>query len=407
MTVPPPMPPPGPTSFPPQPPSATITPRSASPLPGFFGRLGTSPRPGAATIGGETYRLLLAQLRDIRAEAQHLVELLSEFQTPIDLTDPAARRAEVATKLASLAPLVEADASKVGARLAVVHELLAAAPALHDWAGDEITRLENAWDRALVRSLPAVASASDSEQLRGYLEQAEHSLGRVIQYAARLTIPSRLNDHLAALRPGQTLDFHATFSDELPDVGARAELLRFLAAHPLDVAGLVDAEHGRIYRVAPSARRRWASLGLIFALVVLGGIVPVVLTRISGWTGAADWPIEATRSTELLAAYVFIVLGAVAHLVVDALKQVRSEDRQRITALNDLVLWSHVKELPHATAVVSLWIGLIGLAFTTDPIGWELAFFVGYSIDSVVDLFVGRFTAAASTRVAAIEQRVM
>ncbi len=123
-------------------------------------------------------------------------------EAPIDLTDPAARRAEVTARLASLPPLVEAGASKVAARLSVVDEVLETAPALHDWAGDEITRLENAWERAAVWSLPTVASAGDSEQLRRYLEQAEHSLRRVIQYAARLTIPTRLNDHLAALRPG-------------------------------------------------------------------------------------------------------------------------------------------------------------------------------------------------------------
>jgi hypothetical protein len=43
-------------------------------------------------------------------------------------------------------------------------------------------------------------------------------------------------------------------------------------------------------------------------------------------------------------------------------------------------------------AIVSLIIGFIALAFLEPSIQWQIAFFVGYSIDSFVDVFLQRFT---------------
>jgi hypothetical protein len=228
----------------------------------------------------------------------------------------------------------------------------------------------------------------------------------VIEHAARLTIPARLNDHLATLRPGRSIDFHATFLDELPDERLRTDLLEFLRDRPREVRGIIDAATGRVYAVSPSRLRRLGSVILTLGLVLLGFGLAIILTRVETWTGAGDWPIAPARLADLMVAYLFIVVGAAVHLLVDILKQARSAEQQTITAIGDLMLWAHVKEIPNAIAAVSLWVGLVGIAFTTDSVSWELAFFVGYSIDSFVDLFLARFSARASAGVAASETRV-
>ena len=65
-------------------------------------------------------------------------------------------------------------------------------------------------------------------------------------------------------------------------------------------------------------------------------------------------------------------------------------------------MWIHVKELSIAMSIISLWIGVIGLAWLQGDVMPSNAFFVGYSIDSFMDLFLERFATTASTKAKAI-----
>jgi hypothetical protein len=75
-----------------------------------------------------------------------------------------------------------------------------------------------------------------------------------------------------------------------------------------------------------------------------------------------------------------------------------------LLAVHDWLLWLHVKESALLMGVLYIWVGLIGLAFTVDTVQWAMAFFVGYSIDSFVDLFLQRFSQAASARTEALRE---
>ena len=55
--------------------------------------------------------------------------------------------------------------------------------------------------------------------------------------------------------------------------------------------------------------------------------------------------------------------------------------------------------------IVSLWVALLGLAYVR-KVDVGTAFFVGFSIDSFVDLFLERFTSAASAKTQAITAQI-
>ena len=138
---------------------------------------------------------------------------------------------------------------------------------------------------------------------------------------------------------------------------------------------------------------------MIFGAVVLGVVITYVAANLGDWLNLANWPIHSDRSAELLVAYTLVIAGGVAHIAVQVLKQGRVEGAATFTAIEEWALWMHVKELSILAGIVTLWVGFIGLAVTMSHIDWLTAFAVGYSIDSVADLYLQRFQSAASAAV--------
>ena len=68
--------------------------------------------------------------------------------------------------------------------------------------------------------------------------------------------------------------------------------------------------------------------------------------------------------------------------------------------MTDWLLWVHVKETPIVYGIVSLWVGLVGMTALGQG-GVSGAFFIGYSLDSFVDLFLSRFETGATAAVEA------
>jgi hypothetical protein len=228
--------------------------------------------------------------------------------------------------------------------------------------------------------------------------EAEAHFDELIYHCCLVTIPPRVNQHLETLRVGQRLDFHDAFRDEVAKDADRARLLKYLSVHPAAVSGLVDADAGVIYYVSPDGGRRLRSFAMIGAALLGGAGIAIVLARLGSWLSLVEWPVPPQRTGELLVAYLFLVIGAAAHIGVDVLKQSRSGTGTAPSALDDGLLWVHVKEVPIVAGIASLWVGLLGLAVLQPSVGWQTAFFVGYSIDSFVDLFLQRFGQFATSR---------
>jgi hypothetical protein len=373
-----------------------------------------APVPTATEAG---YAQMLGLLREVRAEIQNLRRILMDIKHKAELTDAGTRTREILITLRSNQPLYDRNTAQIGARLGELRSLLRAQPSLYDRYGDEITHIENHWERAAhhwpqVESLPEPAEASAGEEEEAAPDvvltaeevvrqagRAASSLDRLIYHAGLLTIPGRLNQHLEQLRIGQKLDFHATFADEVPDQEARQQILHYLGARPMAIHnGIIDAEKGVVFRASPSPGRRKLSYVLITLAVIAGALLTLLVAEMGEWLDLENWPVSPGQSTDLLVGYAFVIAGGAVHLGVDAIKQARASSGQSFLALEDWFVWIHINEIGVIVGVISMWIGFFGLLFLSGRVDWQTAFLVGYSIDSFVDMFLQRFNTSLTMR---------
>ena len=348
---------------------------------------------------GNPAQRLFGLVREIRAECQNIGRSLDAITTALALTAPAARAAEVATGVAGLNVVLTENVDSVNGRFAGLRSLLDSYSSLYDAAGDETTALENLW-RRLTAAL-AWPDPSDEAAIRAGLDTARGLINEIEWHAALITIPPRAKRHMAALRVGNKLPFDATFSDELSDVNQRTKMLIYLREHPTFIDGVVDVAGRVIIRASPNLARRMVSYiglpafailgGLLYVNVLTGGI-PFTDVTFAGVTG-----IRPERFDDLLQAYVLVIFGQLAHIVIEAVKQQQRGD-DGFLALDDWLMWIHVRETSIAVGIVVVWLSLYGLAqaFPTSIPG-VTAFTAGYSIDSLLGLFITRFETTMAT----------
>jgi hypothetical protein len=341
-------------------------------------------------------------VRDIRADAQNLELALKELVATGDTEDKEARGRAIATHLAETKAIFESTRESIASRFQSIRELLDAEPEVYDLVGDGVSNMENTWSR-LRLGWPRESGADPDGAVRAAkkLEDLTHAL---IFDAGLLTIPARVNSHLQQLRIGQTLDFHKTFQDELPDRDERIRILRDLQAHPALIDGVVDADSGTIVHASSNSGRRALSYIVPTAAVIAGGVAtyyaPVIVHAMD-----PEAVITADRARELIVGYVAMFAGAAAHIVISALKQARANDPGAFTALEEWATWVHVKEMAILGGVLTVWIGFIGLALTLPKLDWFTSFAAGYGIDSIADLYLQRFETSVSSAVKAITDK--
>jgi hypothetical protein len=347
--------------------------------------------------------LFLGQIREIRAEAQNLQRYALELKGK--LTNQHLNITEIAKTWQTVQmPAYQQNAARVKELFAVLRKLMDDNPMLLDQDGDAIVTMENVWER-VDPQWPRFPENGEPDEnaLLAQIAEVDAILCEVIKAAEILTLPDRINDRLRELRVGQTINFHAEFSDELPEQAARMIALNYLHAHPLMVLGVVDVENGLIYRASSSAWQRRLSPVYIALPAILGAFLVYL-----GYSYLLMGNVPRNFSVVLpyVTAYIAVIAGGFAHTAVDAVKQYRTDKGQSFTALGDLLMWIHVKQAPIFASILLLWMGFVGLILTQQGPDWEAAFFIGYSIDSFVDLFLQRFTSVASTRTDAIRTQL-
>ncbi|HEU0021779.1 MAG TPA: hypothetical protein VFR55_08925 [Dehalococcoidia bacterium] len=221
-----------------------------------------------------------------------------------------------------------------------------------------------------------------------------------------LTIPPRLNHWLRNSRPGYYIPFHEVFKDELPEYEDRASVLGFLAWSPEALqGGLVDVDSGLIYRYSRNARDRLLSfLILIVAFFAAAGII----------VGAAylpleTWPLDPTVLPTLLIGWAALLAGLVVHVGIGIAKRVQAQrGRPPIIAVGDLPLLVNAKVGHILLKILLTLVGLFGLLFSlgvesTTPVN---AFLVGYTLDSVFELFGAGIEQRAGAQMTALRKQV-
>ncbi len=342
-------------------------------------------------------RRMFGFLREIRAACQYLQDRIAETLKTAASMDAAARAAYVTGNL-SRAVLDRVD-QRISPELEAIQQLFTADVDEFEWCADDVTRITLLWADA--KDLWPAAGAS-YEQLEQNLKNLSGKLDEIVFQCASLTFSPRVNDIMCNLRTGQPLDVEFEFGNEFPkDPELRKRLIEELAQESAAVeCGVVDVEDGVIFKAAPTRRQQMASTWQLLGLLLLGFLIPVALA----WAGRIleGWPLKTTDLERLLVDYVLILVGAGSHTAIDALKASRAKTRPSFQALNDWVLWVHVRASQIQKAILYIWLGYILLAFGVPKLDWSSAFFAGYSIDSITDLFLEKFQTVVKAKTSAL-----
>lgn len=347
----------------------------------------------------DNWNHLFAGLRNIRVKALNSLLLISEIKSAAgQISDEAVRKKEVQNGLARCSVLYKKDIDFIHESLSKTDELLKIGE-IDCFFSDEVTNVKTFLDR--VESLWPAPGLSTDETFRA-LDLAAAELQKIVYHCGLVTIPQRVKQHLEQLRVGNALNFQSEFSDELPDIKDRTELLLYLSSHPQEISGVVDVDKGVIYKASANPGQRLISFLRIGLFVVAVGILAGLIPRISAWI--PDWPFPADSGKSLVIAYIFVILGGLAHVLIEALKQ-KQKQQSSFSAIDDWILWVHVRE-------VSIFVGVISLAliffvfayYRKGAFAWQTAFFAGYSVDSFMELFLQRFDKVVSKQTDLLKQ---
>jgi hypothetical protein len=268
--------------------------------------------------------------------------------------------------------------------------------------GSAVCHLRNLWQqmKTCLRLLHPGQNPTAQEQLQ-WLNMLDTRSREVTYQVGVLTIPERLNDWLSRARSGYYVPFHAVFDDEVPDYDDRAKILRYLAWSPVTIdGGIVDGSSGLIYRYSHNVWMRFLSVGMAMLAFVLATaavyIAPTMLPQLG-------------NQRNFLIAWGAVLAGILVHIAVSTAKRMQVQ-----TELPPVIALSDVPRLLDAKLGQTLMkpllalFGLFGLAFTAGESQVTIlnAFLVGYSLDSIVQLFAASVEQRAATQVTALKQQL-
>ena len=257
----------------------------------------------------------------------------------------------------------------------------------HEWGAAVLVDLDLGWQDVLNHW---TLDAQKPERALETLRLIRDKLDGIIFTCLANTLTPDINDRLRNLDVGQPLDLEFAYGKDFPrDPAMRKRLILEVAQERRVIAsGLLDTDRGLIYRVAPTPKERRRCLWHVSGLILLG-IALVAAACVIGRV-VPNWPIKPFQFA-LLANYVFLLLGAGGHLLIDGLKQKRAQTKPAFTAMDDWMLWLHVHEMPVIYGILWADLGFLLLTFMSPGMNWKAAFAAGYSIDSITDLFLARF----------------
>lgn len=336
-------------------------------------------------------RRIFGHLRNIRSSCQYLEgRIVVVLQQSVALS--AAPRKDYIEKALNRTLLGRVE-KKIEAQFAAIEKVFSIDAAELEWGADEVTLISFTWAQ-VKDSLAAAIGAYEGAEL--LFKSVLEDLDRIVYHCESLTLSPRINDILANLRIGQPLDMDFALNDELPqDPRLRSRLIQDLAQQSVVLTGgVVDADQAIVFRTALTRTGQLMSSWRLMAAILLGLLLPVGLAFFG--RSLPGWPFAPKDLAMLLANYALIFLGSGAHFAVEALKAAKKQTRPSFQALNDWVLWVHVREAQVFKGIAYIWTGYLLLSFGIHTLSWPAAFFAGYSIDSITELFLGRFESAVA-----------
>lgn len=274
---------------------------------------------------------------------------------------------------------------------------------------DAIRHLRNVLERMDENPLlinPEDASRGTEDLLR-HATRLEELCRQFLFCVGVLTIPERVNEWLENSWPGYYIPFHAVFAEEMPVYEDRVRVLEHMAWTPkLIPHGIVNPTTGLIYKF--SHRRFW----LLASVALLAGVVAGVILGLQAAPrlfGNAFLSVESQPTVSLVMLWLAVVGGVAFHMIVGTAKQMRSNpERPPIFAMRSILPILNAKLGNILFKIALTIVGLVGLIFSVDAdkINLLSAFLVGYSLDSVIELFGTSAEQMASSQLASIKKQM-
>jgi len=343
------------------------------------------------------HALLFDHVRRIRAEALDLLTTTDEIITTLQDTSLKETDAQVRIQRALTIgnKIISEHGPQVQTYFDEINTLLAHHPELNIQSSEDvssdITIIRDAWEKARW-NWPDITqwNLPGKQELLYQLGIVEQSIYTLSVTAQILTFPDLVNQKLLDMHTGETLDFFHEFSDEFYKPEFLPIAWQYLREHPHRINGFL-AENGMIYRASPSVPHLLSSI-LIIGIVALGFLL-IWLTVILHY-------FQLPSVDVLFRGYIAIMAGGLVHTLVNVWKQYQTNPDHARNILGNWVLWVHVKQVSIISGILTLVAGFIILIAIQQVGDAGAAFFVGYSIDSFVDLFLVRFTDTAPQTVA-------
>lgn len=265
-----------------------------------------------------------------------------------------------------------------------------------------IRHINNAWEQMKASPLisdpralgeDAKTSLEFQNQLH-YLDLLDEQIHMFNYQISLITIPHQVKHWLKNTGPGFFLPFHEVFANDLPGSDDRDSILRYIALTPhLIRGGYVDIDSGRIYAYSTNPWRRilsllmiLAGLGIATGIVVVAGAV-FIKVPIS---------LEEGDLSKMLVGWAAVLAGMVVHVLVGSAKRAKKQNGMP-SVMMDMIL---IIDARFGEILMKLSLGLIGLfglliisnsgssaAGILNQFTPLNAFLVGYSLDSIIELF--------------------
>lgn len=349
----------------------------------------------------ENDRRLFGLFREIRGSVRYLQNALEDVLNLASKAAPGDRDAVL--KQALDQALFEQVDGMVTGRLKDIRNIFVTDVKEYEWCAGDVATVELTWKT--VRDLwPPPKTPFD--QAEPALKQIDGDLDQIVYECESLTLSPAINDTMENLRIGQPLDLDFEYGPELPksDQLKNRLFLELAQESNVIVAGVVDASQRVIYKASSSrAEQRWSVAQIAGAWALFGVVAVAIMALVTGKLDVLPPQWADVRS--LLANYVALSVGSGAHWLVEAVKAQRAQTKPSFQAMNDWILWLHVREYEMLWSLVWLALGYVVMSRTI-TLNLSSAFFAGYSIDSVMEVYLQRFSATVQKKAEAAGQGI-
>jgi hypothetical protein len=245
-------------------------------------------------------------------------------------------------------------------------------------------KIRNAWPADASQPAAAIAKMNDCVRF----------LDEIVYICVQLRLTPLINDFLENVEVGHELDLEFAFGSDFPKSPEMRKRLILDVAQQRDVldSALVDPVRGVIYRLPPKQARwksYWSSPLIVFGFIALLAALPFAHRFYD------NWPFQSAQRNTLIGNYVLWILGALFHVLIQALRQMRAPTVPAFAVMDNWLIWLSVKQRSICLGIVWITIGYLLMSVFSHQLDWKTILLAGYCSDSLTDLFVQRFEVTA------------